>query len=174
MTYAAWKFGEFDKDSVGHQKLASFCRIAATEYGVTYGWMDTICINKDSSAELDESIRSMYNWSRDAFACITDLAQTLVLRHMRHVHDPWFTRGWTLQELLAPRSAKFYGANWKRLASDLNDEDQRNRLIQKEIRAATTITQQDLLSFQARRMSALLLACRSRMEKALSGRFCGL
>ncbi|KAF8177856.1 hypothetical protein BJ912DRAFT_884018 [Pholiota molesta] len=158
VTYADWKFGEFDTDSVGYQKLASFCRIAATEYGVTYGWMDTICINKDSSAELDESIRSMYNWYRDASVCITYLAQTLVLRQVRH--DPWFTRGWTLQELLAPRSTKFYGADWKRLASDLNDEDQRNRLIQKEIRAATTITQQDLLSFQARRMSAISISRR--------------
>jgi hypothetical protein len=157
VTYAAWKSGEFDKDSVGYQKLASFCKVAATEHGITFGWMDTICINKDSSAELDESIRSMYKWYRDASVCITYLAQTSVIQRMRH--DPWFMRGWTLQELLAPRSTKFYGTNWKTLASGLSNEE-RNRSIQKEIQTATAITQQDLSSFQTRHLSAISISKR--------------
>lgn len=93
VTYAAWKApGEFDRGSAGYQKLANFCRIAAKNHNTTFGWMDTICINKDSSAELDESIRSMYAWYADAFVCIAYLAQTTALPNMHH--DLWFTRGW--------------------------------------------------------------------------------
>ncbi|KAF8174238.1 hypothetical protein BJ912DRAFT_1046581 [Pholiota molesta] len=150
VTYAAWKSGNFDKDSAGYEKLANFCRVAATEYGATFGWMDTICINKDSSAELDESIRSMYSWYSGASVCITYLAQTTTLQRMRH--DPWFTRGWTLQELLASQLVEFYGANWEKLAPNLNT-DERKRLIEVEIETATSISPEDYKSFKSNRHS---------------------
>ncbi len=76
VTYSNWMGQKFNRDSAGYQKLANFCRIAATEYGLTVGWMDTICINKDSSSELDESIRSMYSWYETSTVCITYLAGT--------------------------------------------------------------------------------------------------
>ncbi|KAF9475718.1 hypothetical protein BDN70DRAFT_923793 [Pholiota conissans] len=144
VTYTDWKTGEYDIHSKGYQKLSHFCRIAATEHSVSFGWMDTICINKESSAELDESIRSMYNWYRSAFVCITYLSKTESIEHMRE--DPWFTRGWTLQEMLAPRSIEFYGTNWKILAPDAS-VDERKQLLYAEIEAATSITRYDLLSF---------------------------
>ena len=45
-----------------YAKISKFCEVAARDHRITLGWIDTVCINKDSGAELDESIRSMYNW----------------------------------------------------------------------------------------------------------------
>ena len=72
--------------------------------------MDTVCIDKSSSAELDESIRSMYRWYRQSDVCITYLADTVDIPDMHG--DSWFARGWTLQELLAPQNMVFYNKNW--------------------------------------------------------------
>ncbi|KAF8161847.1 hypothetical protein BJ912DRAFT_823325, partial [Pholiota molesta] len=134
----------------GWDRLANFCRIAATNHKITFGWMDTICINKDSSAELDESIRSMYAWYADATVCIAYLAQTTSLSHMHS--DVWFTRGWTLQELLAPQSIIFHGANWKELPTDMyNVHDGKHYVMEDEIFVATSIKPQHRRSFGAHR-----------------------
>ena len=101
------------------EKLHNFCDIAE-EYGTEFAWADNVCIDKSSSAELDESIRSMFSWYRNAAICIVYLAQTNDLRDF--AHDRWFTRGWTLQELLAPRRLKFYSKRWHRLTEFLNDK----------------------------------------------------
>ncbi|KAF8171313.1 hypothetical protein BJ912DRAFT_995726 [Pholiota molesta] len=148
--YAEWKAipRGVDEASPGYQKLANFCKVAATNHGVTFGWMDTVCINKESSSELDESIRSMFKWYRDASICVTYLAQTTALGEMRN--DPWFTRGWTLQELLAPPYNKFYDKNWQKIVIDLED-DATDDLIRQEIQAATTISQDELNLFRESR-----------------------
>ncbi|KAF9473235.1 hypothetical protein BDN70DRAFT_899924 [Pholiota conissans] len=137
VTYADWERGIYNKESPGFQKLANFCRVAATDYGVTLGWMDTVCINKDSSSELDESIRSMFNWYSRARVCITYLGDTAAIHNMRS--DIWFKRGWTLQELLAPQYLKFYNMGWERMNSDDFEHDLENVLLLKEICAATKI-----------------------------------
>ncbi|KAF8196449.1 hypothetical protein BJ912DRAFT_955213 [Pholiota molesta] len=93
VTYSAWNKGVFNTSDPGYQKLVNFCKAAWTDHGLTLGWMDTVCINKDSSAELDESIRSMYNWYSRAHVCITYLAETETISDMHN--DRWFTRGWT-------------------------------------------------------------------------------
>jgi hypothetical protein len=125
VTYNDWKGGNFDTDSPGYQKLSHFCRIA-TSYDITLAWMDTICINKDSSSELDEWIRSMFKWYRDASVCVIYLAQTTTLTHM--VNDASFTRGWTLQDFLArgilnsmARTGKNSTQLWKRTNSIIWD-----------------------------------------------------
>lgn len=103
----------------GNRKIEKFCEVAARDHSVSFGWMDTVCINKESSTELDESIRSMYRWYRYSSVCVTYLAETSAIEQMRH--DSWFTRGWTLQELLAPRHIEFYSKEWTLLsASDSN------------------------------------------------------
>ncbi|KAG8799403.1 hypothetical protein FRC16_005201 [Serendipita sp. 398] len=101
-------------------KLLHFREVSA-ERQCKYGWVDTICINKESSAELDESIRSMYAWYRDSHICIIHLSQTRYHFHMRG--DAWFTRGWTLQELLAPKQIKFFSSSWKEITRRKNDKD---------------------------------------------------
>jgi hypothetical protein len=141
VTYDDWLRREFDPQQPGYRKLVNFCRTAWKDYGVAFGWMDTICINKDSSAELDESIRSMYKWYQGAHVCITYLAETKTLSDMPK--DTWFTRGWTLQEFLAPSHLKFYNTDWDKLVESL-ESDKNNSIITKKIEEATTITADEL------------------------------
>ncbi|KAF8196399.1 hypothetical protein BJ912DRAFT_1040032 [Pholiota molesta] len=141
VTYEDWIRGEFDPQQPGYRKLVNFCKIAWKEYEVAFGWMDTICINKDSSTELDESIRSMYKWYEGAHVCITYLADTVTLSNMPK--DTWFTRGWTLQELFAPSNIKFYNADWDKFVDSL-ESDKDNSIIMKKIEEVTTITAGEL------------------------------
>ncbi|KAH9949181.1 hypothetical protein B0H21DRAFT_787108, partial [Amylocystis lapponica] len=93
----------------------------ALEFNCNWAWADTCCINKRNSAELDESIRSMYRWYQNASVCIVHLRDTQSLEKMDT--DKWFGRGWTLQELLAPKRLKFYTANWESLRAGPRDID---------------------------------------------------
>ncbi|KJA17720.1 hypothetical protein HYPSUDRAFT_46055 [Hypholoma sublateritium FD-334 SS-4] len=141
VTYTDWKSGKFSKESRGYRKLAEFCRITATQYDHKLAWIDTICINKESSSELDESIRSMYNWYQSASMCITYLADTSNPSEMHR--DTWFTRGWTLQELIAPRHIKFHDANWQQIIPGM-ENDKKNPQIILQIKRATGIVKDEL------------------------------
>ncbi|KAL8351308.1 hypothetical protein RB598_006205 [Gaeumannomyces tritici] len=76
--------------------------------------MHTCCINKSDLTELSESINSMFKWYKGAQACyayLADLeADADVDTRLRGCH--WFTRGWCLQELVAPRSLIFLDQTW--------------------------------------------------------------
>lgn len=83
-------------------------------------WIDTCCIDKRSSADLSEAINSMYRWHKDAATCIAYLSDVWsrpgehgTTPTERVEHSKWFTRGWTLQELIAPVDVWFYDADWK-------------------------------------------------------------
>lgn len=86
-------------------------------------WADTVCIDKTSSAELTEAINSMYNWYRDSVVCLAFLDDIPAMSEdhpefeARISGSRWFTRGWTLQELIAPRQLDFYSQTWTRLGS---------------------------------------------------------
>ncbi|KJA21734.1 hypothetical protein HYPSUDRAFT_41581 [Hypholoma sublateritium FD-334 SS-4] len=148
VTYGNWQHKAFKKTSAGYAKVKNFCRIAASEHHLRLGWMDTVCINKESSSELGESIRSMYKWYQAAAVCITYLADTASLDAMHA--DKWFTRGWTLQELIASNSMRFYAADWKTIHSEgplilpAEENDKENRAILKQIQRATTISEEEL------------------------------
>ena len=101
-------------------KLVEFFNVSS-KYGCNYVWFDSGCIDKSSSTELEESIRSMFNWYRNSKICIVHLADTTSLFDLRR--DPWFTRGWTLQELLAPKRIKFFRKSWEPLTLDSVDND---------------------------------------------------
>ena len=96
-------------------KLVGFFNISS-KYGCNYVWFDSGCIDKSSSTELEESIWSMFNWYRNSKICIVHLANTTYLLDLRQ--DPWFTRGWTLQELLGPKRVKFFTKSWQHLTFD--------------------------------------------------------
>jgi len=96
--------------NAGFKKLIEFCHVAFVQHGAELAWIDTCCIDKSSSSELDESIRSMFRWYRNSSICLIHLGATSDTEPLRN--DPWFRRGWTLQELLAPRKFKFYDAGW--------------------------------------------------------------
>lgn len=158
--YTHWRLGRVDKCGAGYAKLASFCRVAAKEYGLTLAWMDTLCINKDSSAELDESIRSMYKWYASAEICIAYLSETTAVGSIHT--DSWFTRGWTLQELIAPSRIKFHDANWTKIAPGSDDKE--NTTVLAEIFRATSITKDELQMKQEGRL--LQIPISRRMEWA--------
>ncbi|KAK3994836.1 heterokaryon incompatibility protein-domain-containing protein, partial [Cladorrhinum sp. PSN332] len=99
----------------GYVKVSKFCRIAR-ENGHRYAWVDTCCIDKTSSAELSEAINSMFQWYRKAAVCYTYLSDLDPGdSHQLQTALPdcrWFKRGWTLQELLAPKELHFYDSEW--------------------------------------------------------------
>ena len=87
------------------QKVDYTCAQARKE-GLDYCWIDTCCIDKRSSAELQEAINSMFTWYQRATTCYAYLSDvTDALEDAQFENARWFTRGWTLQELLAPSAA---------------------------------------------------------------------
>lgn len=97
------------QDKTSYRKL-DFCRRQSKLDGISHFWVDSVCIDRSSSAELTEAINSMFRWYRDAVKCYvylsdvpTDDANRIAFRRSR-----WFRRGWTLQELLAPHVVEFF------------------------------------------------------------------
>ncbi|KAF8129877.1 heterokaryon incompatibility protein-domain-containing protein [Boletus edulis] len=130
----------------GFQKLLKFCR-EARRFGCAYAWSDTCCINKESSSELQEAIRSMYRWYQNAEICIAYLGESI--SEDDFMFEPWFTRGWTLQELLAPRRIKFYGKYWNPIRSQRMywTNDKLDSKLMKAIEQVTMIPLEDLKQF---------------------------
>ncbi|KAJ0154261.1 Vegetative incompatibility protein HET-E-1 [Colletotrichum tanaceti] len=93
----------------GWAKIRETCRIAR-ERGHDYAWIDTCCIDKTSSAELSEAINSMFKWYANAAVCYVYLSD--VGTNQPFAESLWFTRGWTLQELVAPRELLFFDKDW--------------------------------------------------------------
>ncbi|KAK3368857.1 heterokaryon incompatibility protein-domain-containing protein [Lasiosphaeria ovina] len=114
---------ETARQKAGFAKIEKTCEMASFQ-GLQYAWIDTCCINKDSSAELTEAINSMFEWyaqSEVCYAYIEDLPschhETLGMPTLDWLSPSaqtyrWFTRGWTLQELIAPRRLEFYDEHW--------------------------------------------------------------
>jgi hypothetical protein len=96
----------------GFSKVEGFCECAARD-GFKWFWADTCCKDKSSSAELSESINSMYQWYKSAHTCYVYLED---LNPQTWEEDfeaaRWWTRGWTLQELIAPLLVDFYDGSW--------------------------------------------------------------
>ncbi|KAK5734757.1 hypothetical protein LTR17_008687 [Elasticomyces elasticus] len=121
-----WRSAEPGSRPKGWRKLLSFCDVARDQHGLNYGWADTVAIDKSSSAELTQAINSMYRYYKESAICIAYLSD--VLGDCPRFSEPnasssatkvclsrWFTRGWTLQELIAPSTLVFYSAQWKQL-----------------------------------------------------------
>ncbi|KAI1432268.1 HET-domain-containing protein [Xylaria sp. CBS 124048] len=100
------------KQRAGFAKIMGACR-RAQEDKLQYLWCDTNCIDKRSSAELSEAINSMYAWYRDSVVCYAFLADVDGAVPGSFARSRWFTRGWTLQELLAPEKVVFFDGRWK-------------------------------------------------------------
>ncbi|KAI1380303.1 heterokaryon incompatibility protein-domain-containing protein [Hypoxylon crocopeplum] len=101
----------------GYSKIERMCS-KSLDRGLEYAWVDTCCINKTSSAELSEAINSMFQWYEEAevcFAYLEDVSSSGVNTAFESAR--WFTRGWTLQELLAPRRLEFFTSEWKSIGT---------------------------------------------------------
>lgn len=113
----------------GNRKIEMTCRMAL-QAGYTYAWVDTCCIDKSSSAELTEAINSMYRWYQRSEICyvfISDLPSSASLEDALQ-RCRWFTRGWTLQELIAPRNIIFFDQDWNSIGSKLDLMDRLTRI----------------------------------------------
>ncbi|KAI0453539.1 HET-domain-containing protein [Xylaria acuta] len=95
----------------GFPKIVGACERARVDK-LQYLWCDTNCIDKTSSAELSEAINSMYAWYRDSAVCYAYLAD-VDGSPGAFEKSRWFTRGWTLQELLAPKNVIFFDGRWR-------------------------------------------------------------
>jgi hypothetical protein len=102
----------------GFKKIA-FCGEQAAKDGLKYFWVDTCSIDKSNLPELTRSINSMFRWYRNASKCYVYLADVSVPEWGKETFGEstwmeafwksrWFTRGWTLQELIAPESVEFF------------------------------------------------------------------
>src|SRR6187402_1883263 len=100
----------------GYEKIIN-CADKMKELGYDYMWIDTCCIDKTSSAELSEAINSMYRWYKNSRVCLAYMADVhrdasvgekvveeanSLRKYPQFQTSRWFTRGWTLQELIAP------------------------------------------------------------------------
>jgi len=114
------------KDKPGYEKIR-FCGEQARQDNLEYFWVDTCCINKADFTELSEAINSMFRWYRNAARCyvyLSDVSSPAFNTNEESNPRPWesdfqksrwFTRGWALQELLAPTSVEFFSRERKRL-----------------------------------------------------------
>jgi hypothetical protein len=127
------------KNKAGYRKL-TFCGKQAANDGLRFFWIDTCCIDKASSAELSEAINSMFRWYQHADKCYVYLSDVSTSDFARNEQSfqrsSWFTRGWTLQELVAPISVEFF-------SSDGDQIGDKNSMVQ-EIHDITRIPIQAL------------------------------
>ena len=123
----------FLRKSIGYRKILDFCKYvdehksdyrslgfasspsSNIEQLSEWVWIDTCCIDKSSSAELSEAINSMFAWYQNALICVVYLADAAYLEDFDK--SDWFTRGWTLQELLAPPWVVFVNRDWTTLGN---------------------------------------------------------
>jgi len=111
---------EHAKGMKGYTKVEGCCEQARRD-GYEYVWIDTCCIDKTSSAALAEAINSMFAWYENAQVCyvyLDDVADNGDPEiESAFAKSEWFTRGWTLQELIAPTSLFFFNSRWREIGS---------------------------------------------------------
>jgi len=108
----------------GYFKIEQCAKQAALD-GLEYFWVDTCCIDKSSSAELSEAINSIYRWYKNVEICYVYMFD-ISADDPPHPDYPtvstfeksdWFSRGWTLQELIAPLKMAFYSKEWRQIGT---------------------------------------------------------
>ncbi|KAF5372196.1 hypothetical protein D9758_004918 [Tetrapyrgos nigripes] len=109
------------RSKAGWRKVFYAC-LRARRYRFDWIWIDSCCINKESSAELSEALNSMYQYYEDAAMCYVYLSDVSGEYHPRNAKSNfrdsrWFRRGWTLQELLAPEYVVFLDKGWERIGT---------------------------------------------------------
>ncbi|KAH8663075.1 heterokaryon incompatibility protein-domain-containing protein [Tricladium varicosporioides] len=122
-------FQDIESDSaeekVEYEKVRKTCSRAKAD-GFDYVWIDTCCIDKTSSAELSEAINSMYQWYQESGVCYVYLADVPSnATNNEFATSTWFTRGWTLQELIAPSTVIFLDQKWQKIGT----KSSRQRII---------------------------------------------
>lgn len=111
------------KSKTGYTKIR-FCGAQAAKDDLQYFWVDSCCIDKSNNTELSEALNSMFRWYQEAEKCYVYLSDVAMLPSNAQIPSSpapwkaafrssrWFTRGWTLQELIAPASVEFFSVDW--------------------------------------------------------------
>lgn len=118
------------KDKIGYKKI-KFCATQAGKDGLRHIWVDSCCIDRTNSAELSEAINSMFRWyakSEKCYVFLSDVTGKNLNEEDKDLADwerqlrlsRWFTRGWTLQELLAPSVVEFFSSEGKKLGDRIS------------------------------------------------------
>jgi hypothetical protein len=156
------------RDKSGYKKIC-FCGEQARRDSLQYFWVDTCCIDKASSAELAKAINSMFRWYRNATKCYVYLSDVSTSEHgpvdpslqpwqSAFQESRWFTRGWTLQELIAPLSVEFFCSNGIRLGDKKSLERQLYEITQIAVPALqgtslSEFSEEDRMSWTANRQT---------------------
>ena len=140
---------EESKTKAGYAKITACCALALSS-GWEWLWIDTCCIDKTSSAELSEAINSMYKWYQDSQVCYAYLIDCFLLSgeisDADFCQSRWFTRGWTLQELLAPSTVIYYDRDWREIGTKSS--------LTPQISRVTGISSQDMTDPQSANIAA--------------------
>ncbi|KAJ6138959.1 Heterokaryon incompatibility [Penicillium samsonianum] len=146
----------------GWRKLTDFCKFAANR-GHKWAWMDTCCINKADAMETQASIHGMYEFYAEALVCYAYLADVSVeggrdQYKAKLKGSRWFTRGWTLQELIAPNILVYLDQEWRHIGTreTFSDIPGLNRSFQRflQLRITSVASQKSSLAYNlATRMS---------------------
>ena len=113
------------------EKIRRSCEIAEAD-GYKWIWNDMCCIDRSSSAELSEAVSSMFRYyamSQICYVYLADVSEASAFLgrddivgddHSYFGTSDWHGRGWTLQELLAPRHVLFLSHEWKPLGTKVD------------------------------------------------------
>ena len=113
------------RQRLGYQKILASCE-QAKKNKIEWLWVDTCCIDKRSSAELSEAINSMYRWYENSGVCyayLHDVCSSFPCQASGEMYPnfkgwpEWFSRGWTLQEMIAPRNVQFFNEGWESIGN---------------------------------------------------------
>jgi hypothetical protein len=101
--------------SQGYLKVKAFADYVTRNFpSIEWLWIDTCCINKQDRDELQRSLISMFDWYRESEVCLAWLQD---VESSTFAESIWWTRGWTLQELIAPRTVIFLSKTWRVIGS---------------------------------------------------------
>ena len=142
---------ELDPHPLKH-KLRCFCETVLDDpEGYLWAWSDTCCIDKTIETIYRKSIRSMYNWYQGS--ALTIVLLTRGSRPSTPKNNRWMTRAWTLQELLSPKSIRFYDRDWKLYRGDTRPNHKESPHTMRELAEAVGVAQDTLVDFSPKSLS---------------------
>jgi hypothetical protein len=138
----------YELDPVGGlTKLQSFCK-TARNLRYRWAWSDTCCIDKSNNVELQESVNSMFVWYHHSALTIIYLSDVPPSSKPGTLaKSAWNTRGWTVQEFLAPNIILFYQKDWTLYLDDHIPNHKESVAIMQELEYATGIDRRAIVAF---------------------------
>lgn len=142
------------KGVAGIEKLQMFCN-KARDMGYRWAWSDTCCIDQKNTAEVQRSVNSMFVWYRHSALTIVYLSDVSPsVKSGALESSVWTTRGWTVQEFLAPNVILFYHKDWDLYLNDRSPNHKESSIIMTELERSTGIKSRTPINFSPRMRGA--------------------